>query len=106
MRKRDDARPDVATAKLITVDAAVTCVSRAHGFAALISRRPERRQLVGKVAPSLALDPLRRQLTADIRDSGSTHLSVLIALQTFPVRSGAHILTAAITLQLSVFLKV
>lgn len=38
-----------------------------------------------------ALDPLRRQLTVNLRDSGSTRLLVLIALQTFPVRSGAHI---------------
>lgn len=61
---------------------------------ALISRF-ERRQLVGKVAAlarSLAdaLDPLHRQLTANVRDRGSTRLSVLITLQTFPVASGAH----------------
>lgn len=90
-RLRVDTRRRRDRGLLITA-AAVTRVCIARDVAALISR-PNRRQLAGKVAHSLAgaLDPLRRQLTADVRDPGSTHLSVLIALQTFPVRSGAQI---------------
>lgn len=78
---------NVSGAKIISA-IPVTYRGQRYGINQSIRAKTTGRQ--GRRSLADALDPLHRQLTANVRDRGSTRLSVLITLQTFPVRSGVQ----------------